>query len=110
MPIPAPDWQPTKAERQALGPQARLLLDSLLRLYRLDDVEGRAALLALRSLSMVEAMEARVAQEGWTFERVTVDGAGVEHREEKPHPLLPAIARERRLFISQWAALRLGRP
>lgn len=111
-PAPRPgvvsDWRPRIAERGALGPRSRDLLEATLRLYRLDEVEGRAALLALRSLSMVEAMEAEVT--AWTFEKLTVDGSGQEHRESKAHPLLPAIARERRLFISQWAALRLGRP
>lgn len=113
-PAPAPrpgvssDWQPSPADLEALRPQARLLLEATLRLYRLDACEGQQALLALRSLTHVEAMEAEVT--AWTYEKVTIDGAGQEHREQKAHPLLPAIARERRLFLSAWTALRLGRP
>ena len=102
------DWRPTDAEMEALGPQSQLLLQATLRLYSLDDAEGQLCLQALKSLTWVEYMEAEVT--AWTYERVTVDGAGQEHREQKPHPLLPAIARERRLFLSAWAGLRLGRP
>jgi hypothetical protein len=103
----ATDWRPTPQEYDGLSPKAKQLLDAALRLYRLDEVEGQQALLALRSLTMVEAMEAEVRE--WTVAKHSVDGAGVEHLEEKPHPLLPAIARERRLFLSAWSALRLGR-
>src|SRR5688572_13593867 len=59
------DWRPTAAERAELGEQAQALLDATLRLYRLDDVEGKQALLALRSLTMVESMEADVTT--WTI-------------------------------------------
>jgi hypothetical protein len=95
-PLPTEAWGPTDEELAALGVQSRLLLAATLSLYRLNDHEGRQALLALRSLTAVEQMECEVARDG-----LQVDGAA--------HPLLTAIARERRLYLSAWAALRLDR-
>ena len=106
--MPAADWRPSADDWRHLGPQSKMLLEAVLRLYTLDESEGRQALLALRSLSHVEAMEAEVANQ-WTHERITIDGSGQEHRERKAHALLPAIARERRLFLSAWTTLRLDR-
>lgn len=93
MPI-AEDWHPTPQELAGLGDQGRRLLAATVRLYRLTELDGRQALLALRSLTLVEQMEAQVAAEGTQV-------AG------EAHPLLPAIARERRLFLSAWSTLRL---
>lgn len=35
-----------------------------------------------------DAMAARIAEDGLTFQKVSVDGAGVEHVEIKAHPLI----------------------
>jgi hypothetical protein len=101
------DWRPRRVDVQALGPQARALLTSTLKHYVLSESEGLLALNALRSLSLAEKAEARIAEEGLTILKHSVDGAGVEHQEPKAHPLLTTVARERRLFASLWAGLRL---
>jgi hypothetical protein len=54
--LPVPDWQPSPAEYDGLGPQARQLLDATLNAYSFDAVEGRLLLLAIRTRSRIEAL------------------------------------------------------
>lgn len=97
MPAPVTDWRPTNAERSELGDRARDWLDAVLNLFAIDDLEGRRLLEALRTLTRIEQLEA------------AVKAAGVADATGTPHPALAALAREGRLFQSQWAALQLGR-
>ena len=88
MPLPsaATDWQPSPADWAALSPRARDWLEATLSVYVLNAVEGRQTLEACRVLTRVEALEAEPG----------MAAAG-------------AVARERRLFLSMWEALRLER-
>ncbi|HXG57073.1 MAG TPA: hypothetical protein VNJ03_16975 [Vicinamibacterales bacterium] len=90
------DWAPATNDVEALGPRARVWLADVMRAYRFDPVEGQVLLAALRCLTRIEAIEAAIDAEG-----VTVEG--------KPHPLLAALRGEQRIFLAQWAALKLGR-
>jgi len=94
LPVQAPDWQPEESDVDVLAPQARRWLANVLAFYQLSPIEGEVLLLALRSMTRLEQMEAAVATEG-----VTTDGG--------PHPLLAALAREARVFLTLWQALRL---
>lgn len=87
-------WHPAPSEVKRLGARARDWLAAILRLYQLDELEGRRLLEALRSLTRIEAMERSVERLG-----VMVKG--------DPHPLLAALAREQRVFLTHWTALRL---
>lgn len=40
-----------------------------------------------RAIVTRDAMLAKIEEDGWTFIKVSVDGAGVEHQELKKHPL-----------------------
>jgi hypothetical protein len=80
----ARDWRPTDAEIKPLSPLAQTCLHATLHLYQLDALEGQRLLEALRVLSRIEVLEATVG--------MTAAGA---------------LARERRLFQSMWAALDL---
>ena len=44
--------------------------------------------LLCRSQAQADMLWAEIGKEGFTFEKVTVDGSGQEHREPKAHPLL----------------------
>ncbi len=96
-PAPAGDWRPTEQDRAGLGPRACALLDAVIGKWQFDMVEGAQLMLAMRSLSRLEAMEDALAHVG------VVDPTG------EPSPLLGALAREGRLFLSLWAALQLDR-
>jgi hypothetical protein len=98
MPVPTAEWRPTDAERADLGPRAIDWLDAALGLYQFDLVEGQRLMASLRTLTRIEAIEDAIGTAG------VADAAGA------PHALLPALAREQRIFLSQWAALQLGRP
>ena len=41
-----------------------------------------------RAIVVRNGMWAKIQQDGWTYLKVSVDGAGVEHRELKKHPLI----------------------
>ena len=88
-------WSPTAADRAELGARALDWLDAVVTLYRLDAIEGRLLMAALRSLTRVGQLEARIAADG-----VAPDG---------PHPLLAALCREQRQFLSLWAHVGLGK-
>jgi hypothetical protein len=96
MPVSESDWRPTDADVEGLGERARDWLDATLRTYKLDDVEGRQVLAAMRVLTRVEALEVAIEAEGVT----TDEGA--------PNRLLMALAREQRQFVALWGLLRLG--
>ena len=97
MPAAGVDWWPAPADVDALAPHARSLLDATLSLYRLSAIEGEQVLLALRTLSRCEQLEAAIAELGIT------DGSG------KPLPLLSALSRESRAFLSLWQAIQFER-
>jgi hypothetical protein len=96
MPESSPDWRPTLDDRAGLGPRALGWLDTTLGLYAVDDLEGRRLLAALRTLTRIEALEHAIA-------------TAVANSSGEPNPLLAALAREQRVFLSQWATLELGR-
>ncbi len=85
----AADWMPAPADVEALGPVARAWLDAAVGLYRLSALEGLQLLAALRTLSRVEGLEATIRAEGITASTSA------------------ALAREQRVFLSQWAVLKL---
>jgi hypothetical protein len=58
----------------------------------LDSLDGLRLMLALRTLTRVEGLEA------------AIDAAGVA-KGSTPHALLLALAREQKTFSAQWAAL-----
>jgi hypothetical protein len=80
------DWRPSQAQIAVLGPRARMWLDAALGLYRFDALEGERLLEALRVMTRIEVLE---ATDG-------MDSAA-------------ALVRERKLFLSMWAALEIGR-
>ena len=82
------DWWPADADVQALWPRSQEWLEATLHLYRLSAVEGGMVLLAMRSLTRCEQLEAAIADVG-------VANAG---------GLLGALARESRIFLAAWAA------
>ena len=59
---PLDDWHPAGSDLEGLGERARCWLDATLRLYRLNDVEGQALLLAMRSLDRLNRLEEAVAE------------------------------------------------
>ena len=96
MPQPGADWRPSEADVEGLGERARDWLHATLRTYKLDDLEGRQVLAAMRVLTRVEALENTIA------------AAGVTTDEGAPNRLLMALAREQRQFVALWGLLRLG--
>lgn len=91
-----PDWHPKASDVKALSARGRDWLAAAIAEFAFSAVEGQRLLEALRTLSRVELLEAAVAVEG-----ITTEGA--------PHPLLGALAREKKVFLAEWAALRLER-
>lgn len=92
----ASDWQPTTAEVAGLGPRTLAWLHDTLGAFQFDAVDGQRLLASMRTQGRIEALEVAIAAAG-----VSVAG--------EPHALLAALAREQRVFLSQWAALQLGR-
>jgi len=84
MPGPVEDWQPSEADLRELTPRGRDWLHATLAVYRLNGLEGLRVMEACRVLSRVEVLE---SEPGMTT--------------------AAALARERRLFVSMWDALRL---
>jgi hypothetical protein len=97
VPMPAAGWQPSSEDVEQLGAVAQDWLAATLRLYQLDELEGRKLMQALTVLTRIEAMETEVTSGGL----LTADGGA--------HPLLSKLNQERRLFASLWDALRLGK-
>jgi hypothetical protein len=64
-------------------------------------------------VAQYEALKARVDTEGWTYLKVTIDGAGQEHQEQKKHALwgpLQAFALRREQVLRSYGLLANGRP
>lgn len=59
------------------------------------------------------ALEARIDADGWTFQKVTVDGAGQEQIEDKRHPLwgtLAALMLRREAGLVKYGLIANGKP
>ena len=69
-------------------------LDAVLAVYQFTELDGRALMDALRTLSVLAALDARL----WAAGVADADG---------PNPLLRERDRAARLFAAQWAALGL---
>jgi hypothetical protein len=97
MPVKTADWHPLPSDLSGLGQRALDLLDVTIATYRLDEIEGRHLLMALRSFDRLDRLEQAIAASG------VVDG-------NRPSRLLIALDREARCFTTLWtAALRVGR-
>jgi hypothetical protein len=60
-----------------------------------------------------QALKQRIDSEGWTFMKVTVDGSGQEHQEEKRHALwsqLQTFAVRRESALRSYGLFANGRP
>lgn len=60
-----------------------------------------------------EKLKARIDAEGWTFQKVTIDGSGQEHTEEKRHALwsqLQTFAVRRESALRSYGLFANGRP
>lgn len=53
----------------------------------LTPATARRLWLLCKAITMEASMSAQLHAEGWTYERVTIDGAGQEHTEQKANPL-----------------------
>lgn len=80
----AAEWKPSPEDVAQLGERARIWLEAVRRTFILNELEGLRLLECMRVLTQIEALE-------------SVPGAAG----------VAALARERRLFLSQWAALNL---
>ena len=78
------------------APRAKAWLATTLESFRLDATEGDRLLAALATLTRIERLETAIGQ-------AVVDAEGA------PHPAFPPLAREQRIFLSQWAAVGLPR-
>ena len=76
-------WMPSPADVEALGERARRWLAAVLRTHIVGELDGLRLLLALGTLSRIEALEA--------------GGPSAE------------LVRERKLFLAEWSSLQLER-
>jgi hypothetical protein len=54
-----PDWRPTAVDEAALGARARLWLAAILQLYEPTVLQGLAIMMAMQTLTRIEAQRVR---------------------------------------------------